>query len=242
MFIATPMYGGMAAGQYTKSMIDLSTWFGQHNLTKLSYFLFSDSMVCRARNICVEAFLNSGAEHLLFIDADMAFDPKDVLTLWAIADNYDVIGGIYPRKVIDWPNIVKAVLKGLGKGDPSKLAKYVGSLIFTALKPETVNLANPFEVLNLGTGFMMIKRETILKLKDKVPYARTGMDNLVETPNIGLFFDRDISTGDYLGEDHGFCHLVRQNGMKIWAAPWIRLKHIGGFTFDSSLIDIARLS
>jgi len=111
LFIATPMYGGMCNGTYTKSMLDTTIMFTQKKIPMRFFSLFNESLITRARNYCVDEFLErSDCTHILFIDADVGFDPKDILTMLAL--DKDIIGGPYPKKTIAWEKIVEAVQKG----------------------------------------------------------------------------------------------------------------------------------
>ena len=106
VFIATPMYGGMAHGLYIKSSLDLQTTFAKYGIETKFSFLFNESLITRARNYLVDEFLRSGYTHLLFIDSDIHYNPQDVLALLAL--DKDVIGGPYPKKSINWPNVAAA--------------------------------------------------------------------------------------------------------------------------------------
>ena len=99
IFVATPMYGGMNHGLYAKACLDLQTLCMQYGVKIKFSFLFNESLITRARNYLVDEFLNrSDCTHLLFIDSDIHFDPKDVIAMLAL--NKDVIGGPYPKKAI----------------------------------------------------------------------------------------------------------------------------------------------
>ena len=52
--IATPMYGGMCSGQYTKSTADLARLGAEYKLDIQFYYLFNESLVQRARNYLVD--------------------------------------------------------------------------------------------------------------------------------------------------------------------------------------------
>ena len=119
IFVGTPMYGGQASGMYTKATNDLSMLCSTHGIPLKYYFLFNESLVQRARNYIVDEFLRSDCTHLLFIDADIAFNPKDALALLGVhlqdPDKYQIVTGPYPKKTIAWEKVAKAAQ--MGKAD-----------------------------------------------------------------------------------------------------------------------------
>jgi len=42
-----------------------------------------------------------------------------------------------------------------------------------------------------------------------------------------------------LSEDFGFCKKARDLGIKIWAAPWVKLGHFGTYLFEGGLLPAA---
>ena len=116
IFVATPMYSGVCTGHYSKSCTDLGILSTKYGVNVNFFYLFNESLITRARNYLVDEFLRSGYSHMMFIDADIGFDPNDVLALAAVADensNKDIVCGPYPKKTIAWEKIVKAVNKGV---------------------------------------------------------------------------------------------------------------------------------
>lgn len=107
LLVATPMYGGMSHGTYTKSCLDLQMMCAQYGVGTRFSFLFNESLITRARNYLVDEFLRTDFTHLVFIDADIHFNAQDILTLLAL--DKDVIGGPYPKKSINWANIAEAI-------------------------------------------------------------------------------------------------------------------------------------
>ena len=66
---------------------------------KISFGWSCDPSVERARNVLTKNFLESDCTHLLFVDSDIAFLPRDVQRI--ISHDEDVVGGIYPLKTMD---------------------------------------------------------------------------------------------------------------------------------------------
>jgi len=185
IMVATPMYGGQCAGMYTKSSVDLSAVAQQYGMDVRFFYLFNESLITRARNYCVDEFMRSDCTHLMFIDSDIGFDPNDVLTLAALQsdnpddDDYDVICGPYPKKCISWEKIKAAVDKGYGDEDPEQLQRYVGDYVFNPAGGNgEIRLDQPVEVLEGGTGFMMIRKNTFEKFAEAYPHLSYRPDHV----------------------------------------------------------------
>jgi hypothetical protein len=204
LFVATPMYGGQCAGMYTRSIADLSAMCAKYNIPLQLYYLFNESLITRARNYCVDEFMRSDATHLMFIDSDIGFNPQDILALLALMtdeSDYDVMGGPYPKKCISWEKIKQAVDKGVAEEDPNKLENYVGDYVFNP-KSNTreIPLGEPVEVLEIGTGFMMVQRRAFERYKEAYPYLSYKPDHVRTehfdgTREIHAYFDCIIDRG-----------------------------------------------
>lgn len=254
LFVAAPMYGGMCHGSFARSMQDLTALCLKYGVLMRTYYLFNESLITRARNYCVDEFLRSGMTHMMFIDSDIGFDPNDVMALLALQSDespYDVIGGPYPKKCISWEKIKMAVDKGAADKDPQQLEQFVGDYVFNPVFPEGVTEARisldaPAEVLEMGTGFMMIRRSTFDKYKEAYPQYSYKPDHVRTAQfdgsrEIHAYFDCIIDpvSKRYLSEDYMFCQNVRHMGGKIWLCPWMRLQHTGTYTFGGSLAALA---
>ena len=123
IFVATPMFAGQCAGMYTKACIDLATMCANYGVECKFFFIFNESLITRARNYLVDEFLRAEEfTHLMFIDADIHFDPRDVLSLAVLCeDDKPIIGGPYGKKCIAWEKIVQAVDAGIADKDPEEL-------------------------------------------------------------------------------------------------------------------------
>lgn len=237
---------------YTQSMIGLKSLCQANGITLKEMFLFNESLIPRARNYVVDEFMRSGCTHLLFIDADISFDPEHVLQMLAIADpqsDYDILAGPYPKKTIAWEKIVHAVNRGMADEDPTVLENYVGDYVVNFVGgTDEIPVDSPVEVAEAGTGFFMVQRKAFEKFADAYPEYLYTPDH-IRSKNfdghrkIMAYFHCDIEPGSnrYLSEDYWFCHLARQAGMKVWLCPWIELAHMGNYIFGGSLIAMAQL-
>mgnify|MGYP006276827573 CR=1 FL=1 len=254
LFLATPMYGGMNHGLYAKSCLDLQALLGQMGVEVRYSFLFNESLITRARNYLVDEFLRAEQyTHLLFIDSDIHFNPQDVLAMLAL--DKEVIGGPYPKKSINWRNIAEAVKKNPNT-DPGELSGLVGEFVFNPVAgTQQFSVQEPLEVLELGTGFMMIRREVFKKFETAYPQYRykpdhAGQKHFDGSRMIHAYFDTIIDRGPdapgtserYLSEDYFFCQMVRKIGVKIWLCPWVRTGHIGTYEFSGDLPRIAAMT
>jgi hypothetical protein len=227
VFIATPMYGGMAAGIYTVSMVQLSAIFLRNRVDSLYAFTSSESLVPNARNVLTHQFLESKATHLMWIDSDIGFNAMDIVSM-LIADR-DIVCGIYPKKEVNWACVAQAVKAGV---PPEELSNHAGSFAVKLLDDSADRVAADsdglLEIAAGGTGFMLIKRGVFDTLSGVVPeYApdRTSIKEYYATTT-------DPESGRLITEDYHFCGLARSHGFKIYAAPWVRLGHAGTYVFD----------
>ena len=257
LFVATPMYGGQCGGMYTRSICDLTALCVKYGIEVRSYFLFNESLITRARNYCVDEFLRSDAEHMLFIDSDIGFNPQDVIAMMALQtpeSEYDVMAGPYPKKCITWEKIKQAVDAGVADEDPNRLEDFVGDFVFNPAVDEndpstkSIRLDEPAQVLETGTGFMMIRRATFDKYKAAYPQYSYKPDHIRTeafdgSREIHAYFDCiiDPKTKRYLSEDYMFCQNVRNMGSKVWMCPWMHLQHTGAYVFAGKLPALASI-
>jgi hypothetical protein len=239
LFVATPMYGGLCTGGYTMGILECVQTFMPHKIQMYYSYMMNESLITRARNGMAYDFLKSDATHLMFIDADISFNPKDIVRM--IEADKDIICGLYPKKEINWHLVEQAVKKGI---DYKDLPAYTGSFVVNLVggaHEQTGDINTPMEIDNGGTGFMLIKRNVFEALQDKVPTYTNDMIQIIDkNPQrkiIHEFFATSIdeTTNRLLSEDYHFCKLARQNGFKVYAAPWANLTHTGTYMFSGQL-------
>jgi hypothetical protein len=239
MFIATPMFGGMCSGPYAASIFHLTYVFMSAQVPVVYDTKYNQSLITRARDSLAADFMDSECSHLMFIDADIEFQAEDILSM--VAADKDVLCGIYPRKQLDWEQVAQAVHDGI---PTRELPTYSGTFPIATLDGKNITevLKNsdqkPVEVKYASTGFMLIKRSVLEAIADKVPEYLSNADH----PDKGRFFKQyfdtsiDAESKNLLSEDYYFCTLVRNNGFKVWVAPWAQLNHIGTFPYTGRAI------
>ncbi len=192
----------------------------------------------------------------MFIDADIHFNPNDVLTLAAL--DKDIIGAPYPKKCIAWEKVRNAVDAGHADEDPTALEQYTGDFVFNPVAgTNEIKLTEPVEVLEIGTGFMLVAREVFEKFRDAYPQFSYKPDhnrseNFDGSRHIHAFFDTvidsDAFAGEgsggserYLSEDYMFCQFTRKIGIKTWFCPWMQVGHVGSYVFNGTMGALANL-
>ena len=102
------------------------------------------------------------------------------------------------------------------------------------------------KVLEIGTGFMMVKREVFPKFAAQYPQLKykpdhVGQANFDGTRYIHAYFDTviDKESERYLSEDYMFCQWWRNMGGSIWLCPWMRTAHIGTYHFHGDMPAVA---
>ena len=203
----TPCYGGQITEVCFSSYLQWTILAMQNKLDFQVDTLANESNVNRARNTCAAKFLSGDATHLMFVDADIQFNPVDIVKL--VSHDRDIVGGIYPQKTMPPRMVVNTIDNGEKQG-------------------------NLVEVGTLGTGFMLIKRAVFEKMieagaqpyNDNIGLSQTENDNQYD------FFNCTIdSQGNYLSEDWSFCRRWRELKGKIWADTTIELAHVGYYKF-----------
>ncbi|UMB70749.1 ANP1/MMN9/VAN1 family protein [Mycobacterium paraterrae] len=228
VFIATPMYGGMASAAYAMSLAHAPGIFFRSGVGLNFSCAVNDSLVTRARNYLTHQFLNSTATHLMWIDADIGFDPTDIIKM--VQADKDIVCGIYPKKEINWNAVARAASAGV---PPERLPEHERSLVVNLVdnSQDRVTADGLIEIANAGTGFMLIKRNVFEVLAPDAPSYVDGSTPGIEIKEFyAVSIDRD-SGNSLLSEDYHFCKLARDRGFAIYAASWVRLNHTGTYIF-----------
>jgi hypothetical protein len=233
ILIATPMYGAQATGQYTAAMINFTKLALSKGLDFDFEFYWNESLITRARNQLAAQFLEYGYDLLVFIDSDIDFIPEDLLDLIYFAlkgDDMQIVTASYPLKKHNWESMFWAI-KNSKIDSPEQMIHYSGDFVATFWFDESkeIDIYEPQEIFEAGTGFMAIRKEVFEKIKSNNPqgnYVDLGQKRY-DFFKVGV----DPISERYLSEDFYFCKLARESGIKTWILPWIRLGHVGTSSF-----------
>lgn len=243
LLIATPMYGGMTTATYYLAMSSMFYFAGKNELSVDSYVIWNESLVPRGRNSIVDYFLETDKEFLMFVDGDIGFNIQDIYYMWHLMlteKDKKIVAGIYPKKTINWKIIQEAVNSGFIKSSED-FAKYSGDYVVSFSMDPNENiefsLDKPLEVLEAGTGFMMIHRSVFEKFKEAYP-EQHYLQTTTRKPMVA-YFDCKIDPDDntYLSEDYMFCRWAKKIGIKTWVLPWLELSHMGTYNYEASFVD-----
>ena len=247
IFIATPCYGGQLGEPYFRSMMRLAILFNKYNIQYTISTLANESLVTRGRNTLTSFFMeNTSATHLFFIDADIEFNPEDILRM--VAYDKPIVVGAYPKKAINWHSIISAARADENETEETiegHSSNYVVNFDFVTDKDGNKTPAvqiedNLVKLKDAGTGFMCIRKDVIQQMFDKHPEYKYVNDINVDQkfePFMYALFDTviDPESRRYLSEDYMFCRTWQNMGGTVYLDPRTALNHVGHYTFRGNI-------
>ena len=248
IFIATPCYGGQIGEPYFRSMMRLAILCNKYDIQYTISTLANESLVTRGRNTLVSFFMeNPKATHLFFIDADIEFNPEDILRM--VAYDKPIVCGAYPKKAINWGSIINAARNPDLDENPNTIeghsSNYVVNFDFLTddkgnRTPQVFIQDNLVKLKDAGTGFMCIKKEVIQQMFDAHPEFKyvndINVDQKFELFMYALFDTMiDPESRRYLSEDYMFCRTWQNMGGDVWLDPRTALNHVGHYTFRGNI-------
>jgi hypothetical protein len=231
--VGTPCFGGMVTQDYTMSLLNLAAAAPAAGFETAVVMLGNDALITRGRSAIVSKFLdNPKTTHLLFVDADIGFQPEQVIRM--LKFDKDFVAGLYPAKIIDWQQLSQRAGKTGEALDEAGLA-YVGDVC----KGSELKKENDFATgTYAGTGFQLIKRgvfERMIKAYPETKYKALHAfpRPLLPSDNLYALFDCmiDQESGVYLSEDYSFCCRWRAIGGEIWLDLTSKLTHAGSYSY-----------
>lgn len=203
IFVAIPAYDAKVCVETIRSLLDEQSMAHIAGLEMSVNFLPGCSLVTQARNQLAKDFLASGADRMVFVDSDVAWEPGSLLRL--ASHPVDLVGGAYRLK----DSVETYPIGLLGDATTELWADPATGLL---------------EIETLPGGFLSISRGCLTKLRDAHPeraYGHYGHE-------YHAYFHNPIQDGRLYGEDAAFCLDWRTNGGKVWLDPELTLTHVGG--------------
>jgi hypothetical protein len=259
LVIMTPCYGNTCHVPYLNCIVATISLFSQLGISVLLEFCSNDSLVSRARNnLVARAMSNEANTHFMFIDSDIAWNPQDIVRM--ILANKPLIGGIYPLKKYNWDRMAAGaegetpgqVLDGwFAAKDKSGFTRQMsaGKYIQSKLLKFNVNYAgntlriaqNCAQVKHLPTGFMLIQRDTFMRMMAAHPETKYTDDiGFLTTPEQNKYayalFDCGVVDNHYYSEDWMFCDRWCKMGGEAFMDVGVSLAHSGQETFEGTIM------
>ncbi|HET7806138.1 MAG TPA: hypothetical protein VFL53_18010 [Pseudolabrys sp.] len=237
--VATPAFGEMFYTPYVQSMLRLQRAMQQRGWG-MRHASISYAYIGEARNYLLTHWYDkTDATHLLFVDADMGFEPQLVFDMVAI--DKPVVGVIYTKRQVDLKKLAALAAKG---EKPERAIAHAHNFIIRPLRGRPPRRMKGFmEVAGCGTGIMLIKRSAIAGMLKTLPGLNdtnakktnplaAGLDRMIRA------FDTIEADGVPLVDDFAFCYRW-QNLCKgeLWARADQSVTHIGLHKFAASYMD-----
>jgi len=220
IYVAMPCYDSV----HRDTVVSLMKLFGKFRDVGISsqFNIVRSSLVNHARNLATCGFLQSKCTHMLFIDADVEFEPDAVLRMLVVQK--DIVCTPYRVKLIDAGKIKYAV----DFEDEKKIEMLPGEIV---------------EVEQGPAGLMVIHRRVFDKLMEVHPEMHIKhMGSLTKDLNSKYLFNFwdttfNSKTSLWKGEDLSFCDLARSVGFKIYANTESSTIHHGDWGWEGKFGD-----
>jgi hypothetical protein len=179
--IMTPCYGGMLFTNFATSLVELQTACDARGISLDWDLRDRGADIVRAREYCVEAFLDdTAATHLLFVDADIGFSPEQVFRLLDFGAEF--AAAAYPLKGLFWDRLAAAAREG--HADPSVSFRYA---LAWEDGGDGKTLDQFARARSVGIGFALLRRSALTKLVEaSAERAVGGVDCAPDDAETGI--------------------------------------------------------
>lgn len=215
ILICVPAMGQQMCAATAMSLYTTAQFLAAKNIhNKMMWYAAAD--IEDIRNLFITAWYDGHPEfsHMLFVDADMGFEPELIRDF--LRFDKPLMGVLYAKRKMP-ASIVGTVPEGHSIDD-----------VLHGFIPAT----------GLGCGVMLISREVIKTMLEKMPELSDPIQSsLAEaTPDLKLkriirAFDKIRTAKLRLSEDMAFCHRWRECGGEVWANVNHKISHIGPFDY-----------
>lgn len=232
--ICTPMYGGMCSGQFTHTITKFQIYADRIGMQTSNQYLFNESLVQRGRNALTYMALANGADYLMWIDADIGFNPMNIFEMILACEmtGEKLLGATYSKKEINWAAVARGVQDGVHV-DHLKHISASHVIIPKGQGSVEMQYYGLFPVQYLGTGFMLMHKSVLKAIAPQCKtYRNNHIPNVPNTEKVTAYFDCEIVNDIYLSEDYLFCHRAEVAGIEAKLCPWVPLDHFGTYPFQ----------
>lgn len=203
--IGTPCYGGVVTAEYANSLAGSVLFFQENKIDLRPLLLANHSLIQMARNIVLHEALKYGVDDLVWIDADIEWEPSDLLRLCVFQE--DVVAGTYRKKNPNTTHFTVELIRGKEEPDSRGL----------------------IEVSRVGCGFFRMTRKAMLAVSEKEPELETN-NRIVKN-----VFEAGLKDGQFLSEDYWFCEKLKAAGFKIMLDTKTNLTHHGTYGYTGEI-------
>jgi hypothetical protein len=218
LYIAMPCYESVKI-QTMVSMCKLVADLTRAGI-KVDINTLKSPYVSYARNILTAQFMKSDKDYLLFIDADVEFEPECPLRM--VVAQKDIVCTPYRVKTND-PKVIR----------------------YTTTVPDNDNVkvlpGGLVELTRGPSGMMLIHRRVFETLQKNRPdleiQAHQHVDLFPEGFKIFSFWDCIFKDGKWTGDDIAFCNLATENGFKLYANIESVMVHHGAYGYKGRFGD-----
>ena len=239
LLVATPAHGEIFYTPYVRSLLRLQRALIARK-DSMSHMVVSFFETSEARNfLLTHWFDRTDASHLLFVDADMGFEPELVFGMLALSK--PVVGVIYPKRQLDMPRLASLAAKG---EPPVRAVARAHDFIIRPLRGRQPRRVKGFlEVAACGAGILLIDRSCVAQMLKKLPElsdpsAKRTMPLAKDLDRLIRAFDAVTVDSTRLSDDFAFCHRWHQLcGGEIWANVDAPVTHLGLHRFSARYAD-----
>lgn len=201
VLLAMPTYGAKVEIDTRADLTNMMKYSAQYGV-RVQVCQTDGPLVYKNRNDSVDVAYQVDAEHVLFVDADMVFEPDSLMRL--LTYDKDVVAGLCTLRMPPFMPTVyyKNDCEGGNGGYTSYDDAKPGELPLNALVPCDAT----------GSAFILIKRSVFDKL-EKPYYACPPVDDAV------------------MGEDMYFCNALAKAGVELFVDTGLIIGHLGLYPF-----------
>lgn len=197
--VGLPVYDGKLPAQSAACLLAETSLACSHGDTLTVRFLPSCTNLAIGRNQLVKEFLESGDDRLVFLDADVTFEPGDLLKI--AHHPVEFVGGAYRLK--------------------QDIERYPIQLLGHATEPGP---NGTIQVASVPTGFLALSRSVFQAFAARHPGREYGISGQRRY----CYFQMPYADGALYTEDAYFCREWREMGGEIYLDPELRLTHWQG--------------